>query len=438
MFIENSGGTMESSIYHPGLLEKYLPMEAQFEVRVALKGNATQWRVDHLVAICLNGNAARPGFHYDYGDTAFLRDTVTAEVLCAWVTIQSDCRLRDVSFDINELYPKVDLYHVPSLYRWGFLCLQVPSQQHTIQRKETRTYSGSKEMLISDGAPLFASYEEAVLELLYEYTPSRNRSERPDQYIQIIVPSTGPRFAGVRVFPTHLEIGVSGEVPERLSLHITGIEPTYHAEVKVQECGAHIVDLPLGVSGRFVCVLAKDHELLDVRHIDASLGQFFKADDVLFEHEEDATEGIQALISRGEGPTVEFKEAWPKHHETWLRTVVAFSNGQGGSLVFGVNDEGVPVGVTGDVKTFVETITKAMEDRTEPAVSAQIQPIGVGQKTLVVVKVQEGTEKPYALATQRTYRYYKRVGSTSFELRPGELQLLTRGKKGDQLKPTTT
>lgn len=46
------------------------------------------------------------------------------------------------------------------------------------------------------------------------------------------------------------------------------------------------------------------------------------------------------LISKGEGLSVEFKETLPSESMRWLKTIVAFANGCGGTLLVGVNNQG--------------------------------------------------------------------------------------------------
>lgn len=53
------------------------------------------------------------------------------------------------------------------------------------------------------------------------------------------------------------------------------------------------------------------------------------------------------LISKGEGLSVEFKETLPSESMRWLKTIVAFANGCGGTLLVGVNNQGEIIGIPG-------------------------------------------------------------------------------------------
>ena len=45
-------------------------------------------------------------------------------------------------------------------------------------------------------------------------------------------------------------------------------------------------------------------------------------------------------ISKGESMELEFKSELPDEDIKWLKTVIAFANGSGGTLVIGVDDDG--------------------------------------------------------------------------------------------------
>lgn len=67
---------------------------------------------------------------------------------------------------------------------------------------------------------------------------------------------------------------------------------------------------------------------------------------------EDPESEIQALLSRGEGLQVEFKRKLPddsaESKRTVFKTVAAFANGHGGSIVFGIEkDEATVCGLDG-------------------------------------------------------------------------------------------
>ena len=55
-------------------------------------------------------------------------------------------------------------------------------------------------------------------------------------------------------------------------------------------------------------------------------------------------------LSKFESKIVEYKEEVNhKNYEKWAKTVVAFANTDGGSIYFGVNDDGELIGLEPDI-----------------------------------------------------------------------------------------
>ena len=77
------------------------------------------------------------------------------------------------------------------------------------------------------------------------------------------------------------------------------------------------------------------------------------------------------MFFAGESENVEFKEDIPSKSEKYLKTVVAFANGKGGRLVFGVED--ATWRVTGfakeDVFQKMDAVTNAIFDSCEPRIT---------------------------------------------------------------------
>ena len=75
-------------------------------------------------------------------------------------------------------------------------------------------------------------------------------------------------------------------------------------------------------------------------------------------------------ILAGESKNVEFKVQRPKDSGKYMKTVVAFSNGEGGRIIFGVDDATREVvGIPNDIVfSEIDAITAAISDSCEPVV----------------------------------------------------------------------
>ena len=83
-----------------------------------------------------------------------------------------------------------------------------------------------------------------------------------------------------------------------------------------------------------------------------------------------------------------------KRPKSWLKSVSAFANGMGGSLIFGVSDNREVIGLT-DTKHVMETISFLLRDRMDPLPEVEIIPMILDSKTVIQIKVAAGKYTPY-------------------------------------------
>ena len=87
----------------------------------------------------------------------------------------------------------------------------------------------------------------------------------------------------------------------------------------------------------------------------------------------------------------DFKEMLErKKVKSWLKSVSAFANTDGGSLFYGVNDDGVIVGLE-NPQADADFISEMIKARLDPVPEVQLIPIEHEGDTLLEVKVKAGT-----------------------------------------------
>ena len=121
-------------------------------------------------------------------------------------------------------------------------------------------------------------------------------------------------------------------------------------------------------------------------------------------------------ILAGESKNVEFKENLPEKSIKYMKSVVAFANGTGGKIIFGIADKTREV--VGfdkeDVFKKMDAIANAVSDSCEPAIIPDITLQTVDGKTVIVVEVSEGRQRPYYIkALGREGGVYVRVAGTT-------------------------
>ena len=102
-------------------------------------------------------------------------------------------------------------------------------------------------------------------------------------------------------------------------------------------------------------------------------------------------------IKNGESVALEFKEARPKDSLKFTKTVVAFANGRGGRLIFGIEDGTRNiVGIPKDkVFSEMDAIVNAISETCTPCISPDVKVANVQGKTLIIVDVKSCPKTPY-------------------------------------------
>lgn len=104
---------------------------------------------------------------------------------------------------------------------------------------------------------------------------------------------------------------------------------------------------------------------------------------------------LAALIEEGESLTVEFKKQFSTE-EKIAKEMIALANTSGGSLIFGVEDNGKISGVESE-KGEAELIKNAAENFCEPKIDYKLFFINFGAHEIVVVRISESKIKPHRI-----------------------------------------
>ena len=102
-------------------------------------------------------------------------------------------------------------------------------------------------------------------------------------------------------------------------------------------------------------------------------------------------------ILAGESKNVDFKERLPGRSIQYMKSVVAFANGSGGKIIFGIADKTREVVGFEEEDAFrtMDAIANAVSDSCEPAIIPDITLQTVEDKTIIVGEVPEGRQRPY-------------------------------------------
>ena len=129
----------------------------------------------------------------------------------------------------------------------------------------------------------------------------------------------------------------------------------------------------------------------------------------------------------GESKNIEYKVTLPDKSEKYVKTIVAFANTQGGKLVVGVDDKTHEiVGVENEILfQLMDGIANAVSDSCMPQIIPDIEPQTVDEKTVIIVSVEAGKNRPYYLKSKgKENGTYIRVAGTSRQAFPEKIREL--------------
>ena len=101
-----------------------------------------------------------------------------------------------------------------------------------------------------------------------------------------------------------------------------------------------------------------------------------------------------------------------KRPKSWQKSVSAFANGQGGSLFFGIDDNGGIIGLD-DVQHVSQSISTRIRDLMDPLPDVELIPHEVEGKKILQVKVSSGHYTPYYYIGDGQRMAFIRVGDES-------------------------
>lgn len=121
-------------------------------------------------------------------------------------------------------------------------------------------------------------------------------------------------------------------------------------------------------------------------------------------------------ILAGESKNVEFKVQRPDKSMKYMKTVVAFANGKGGRIIFGIDDKTREVVGIPEDKVFreIDAITNAISDSCEPTIIPDVYLQNINDKPVIVVEIRTGRRKPYYIKAEGLENgVYIRVSGTT-------------------------
>lgn len=98
--------------------------------------------------------------------------------------------------------------------------------------------------------------------------------------------------------------------------------------------------------------------------------------------------------------------------KSWLKSVSAFANGNGGTLIFGISDNDRIVGLS-EAESDSELISECVKTKLDPIPDIHLELKEIDGKRLILLHVNAGTETPYYYIGDKQRIAYVRIGNES-------------------------
>jgi Putative DNA-binding domain len=399
-----------------------LKEEPRVWVRLAANRPQEDWQLS-LLEVTLG--EAPPGWNrqrWPYERAVFVAAAPAGATVARWLE-RGRISMKSVSLPIVP-QDRIQVERRQSRFAGIFQALPWPSITWTVDVRDD-TPQMLHDELVADDAPAFLTFDLAATAFAGLATASPNRSFSGREFV-VREQDRRARIDTMRVRSTEVIVGVSGEQLSSAALTLGGQE----GQRKQLRRGTTEVRFPLagGIPSGSWMALHKGQELLDRRGLDPAWGQT----DV--EIEVDPVTEVEVLINRGEGVSTEFKRDLPAEGResiiNVMKTVAAFANGDGGTILFGIANDGAVVGVgIDDARKALDRTTELIRDWVRPHVDFDIELTDVDDKQVLLVRVEAGSEPPYGVGTtDRRIDYYIRRGGTTSPATPADVRAFVRAR----------
>ena len=381
------------------------------------------WRAEIIVG---GENPAVEQHIWTYETCTFASCHLPASDLGAWLVAGTPQQVAvgPISFECS-LHAHANAQHKPRWAQHDNRPIDWPSVAYTLSlvADSSRPFQPPGDMLIGPDAPAFVTFGVAFNAFFYDNYTLTGSSNPPLGNIEVRVVDDRGRISAIAIKPTHLEVEVGGSDLGSASIEL--MATVDRTTIPLTAPGPVGVPLPNGLPNDAWLWLRTPTEWLDYR----SLGGWasYRSPDVRDDRPAEPEADLEAMIAQGEGQHVEFKRQLPDNapgsRRTVFKTIAAFANGQGGSVLFGVTDDGEVVGIADEKGEPGDRFHNMLRSSTAPTPPCHVHEQSIGDKHVLVVEVEanRGTIYSVTIEADRS-EFYVRRGATTFYARGEELE----------------
>lgn len=365
---------------------------------------------------------------WTYGECSFIAFAVSTAKLASALDPERDVTLKagSISVRLELMNGNFNWIRKPSLALYDELILPWPSLAYTISLAKQGSIHPPNGYLVGRGdAPSFPIFG-AAYNAFYHHNYAVSGTNNPQLgQVSIRFVDARARIGRVRIRPASLDVWLGGRAVRGTRLELNGAQ--YRTGVDLTEAGRVTVPLPVGLPSDAWLWLKHGTDWRDFR---ALSWEGNRISNVETELPRDPIAELSLLAAQGEGPYLEYKEKLPDSREEKrhvFKTVVAFANGDGGTLLFGIGDGGEIRGVEDKLPEGRRRLNDLLRDLVDPSPPVRIEAQRLDGRNILVLEVLSGGGVLHALTLDRNRpEYYVRRDGTTFFARPNEVAAIVQ------------
>lgn len=305
------------------------------------------------------------------------------------------------------------LNFIPSKYKYAYFGGSKWPSRLQILRMPDRTDTNHGYKLLKKGIPYYPSIREAILHLFK--LDHEDFTSFGDVYI--IIPDYRARIDSIKIMFSKVEIMIDAQEIEYNDLLLKAFIQS-ETNIKTYQDIAlsnKLVEINFDFNPDTLSVILfshKDNFIIDEKGFTKWRRE---REGVLFERPE---EEIRSLMRAGESQTLEYKYnvESPNSKNEFIESIISFLNTNKGIILIGVDDKGNIV----ETSKSAEDIQKMIHDSCDPPpANIKIDKKEIDDKTLLIVEVPEGDNKPYQ--SKRDKQFYIRHNANDMIMERSEL-----------------
>jgi len=293
-----------------------------------------------------------------------------------------------------------------------------------------------RDPLLVDGAPSFITFYAAAASFFqFQHQPAGGTVSPRIAYRHV---DRSGRIARVRIADDRVDVEIEGDQLDGLTVELAGDEPGPSRQVSGRSGGSAVqFSLEEGLPSGSWVVLKSGTRWLDRRFL---THPYQRGTEKGVEWVVEPKTKLEAFLAGRERIGVEFKREVPRSDDSKLRmmkTVAAFANGAGGSILIGVDDDREIVGIqSAKVDDIFNQLTEMVGRWVTPPPPHSFEEMFVGddgERSVIELIIGQGNHLYGAGKPAETPLVYVRPYSTTERAWPSEIEDIVRARQGGQV-----